>query len=384
VTRAAIELTRDSLRAVRTSGLSGKVTGHSEVPWNPAAPAEAITTLRDALGEMDSLSIVIGLDLLHVAHVDLPPAPHAAREQMIALEPERFFASEDPLVVALLPESPLAFAVSRDSIESWLAAFSAWAVVEAVEAGPRALARALGTASGSFCFEVSSSMAGVVTLEHGRLIMVRSGTAERLAEIGAAVPVSGAVDSRFLAAWGAIQNNDDSQTGMLWPMERRLAARRRALRSTLTAALAAVASFVLIATGADSWRERTLQTLTAEAERLTSEAAPALQALDQLAELDREVRLIDDVLARRPDPAAALAAISRALSEDAVVLTARGSADEWQIDGTARNAGALVPLLDQSGAFQNVRSLGASSRFLDGRRSRETFSIAFRVPTSSR
>jgi hypothetical protein len=42
-------------------------------------------------------------------------------------------------------------------------------------------------------------------------------------------------------------------------------------------------------------------------------------------------------------------------------------------------AAALVPHLDRNGHFEDVRMLSASSRFRDGPRTRETFSIALRV-----
>jgi len=65
------------------------------------------------------------------------------------------------------------------------------------------------------------------------------------------------------------------------------------------------------------------------------------------------------------------------------VLSLRASAADWQIDGTALDAAAIVPLLDRDDRFEDVRFLSASSRFRDGDRTYETFSIAFRVRPST-
>jgi hypothetical protein len=86
-----------------------------------------------------------------------------------------------------------------------------------------------------------------------------------------------------------------------------------------------------------------------------------------------------DIVANRANPHAALAAISAALPREATVLSARANGNDWQIDGTTSDASRLVPLLDQHARFDSVRFLSASSRYRDGSRSYETFSIALRV-----
>jgi hypothetical protein len=78
-----------------------------------------------------------------------------------------------------------------------------------------------------------------------------------------------------------------------------------------------------------------------------------------------------------------LAALSERLPEGATVLNLRAQGEEWQIDGTARDAAALLPLLDRDDRFDTVRFLSASARFREGPRTYETFSIAFRVRSGS-
>jgi hypothetical protein len=55
----------------------------------------------------------------------------------------------------------------------------------------------------------------------------------------------------------------------------------------------------------------------------------------------------------------------------------------WRIDGSALDAPRIVPLLDSSPAFDDVRIVAASTRFLDRGQQRESFSIAFRTRSPS-
>jgi hypothetical protein len=163
--------------------------------------------------------------------------------------------------------------------------------------------------------------------------------------------------------------------------ERRQAAGRTA-RSIATAVLGAVAAIVFCVFSIDRARERTLLALTMEAERLTREGRPALDAQQQLVRRQRDADLARAMASTRPDPAAALAAVSALLPKDAVVLNARVAGNSWQIDGTSANAAALIRLLDADDRLDNVRPLAASSRFRDGRTTRESFSLAFDVRSS--
>ena len=91
---------------------------------------------------------------------------------------------------------------------------------------------------------------------------------------------------------------------------------------------------------------------------------------------EAEAATLREVASRRADPLDALAAISAALPRDAVVLSARANGSDWQLDGTAADASALVPLLDAHQRFDSF--LAATSRYREAARSYETFSIALR------
>jgi Tfp pilus assembly protein PilN len=386
MSRVGIELTPEVLRVVELRRFGTGIARCHEVPWDPAAPAAGVAAARAHLGAVDAIAVAVGLGLISVTRVELPPASDEARERMVALEPERFFATTDALTTAIAPGTELAFAVPTSRLEQWLAALTTWAPVTRVDPSPVALARAMaatkgtGAGGGTRTYEVEAGRSdrGLVTLRGGGLIAARR-VAPDVAEEAAPLAEREGVEPRYLSALGAARGDEEVQPGTLWSEERRRGARRAAARQTATALLAAAAGLVLAAAAFDRWRERTLIALEREAGRLAAAAAPALAAQQRLQRLTREEAIVRDVVAKRSDPAAVLAAISVALPGDAVVTTARGTGRSWQIDGTARSVAPLVPRLDQSGAFDNVRSLAASARFLDGNRSRETFSLAFDV-----
>jgi hypothetical protein len=102
-----------------------------------------------------------------------------------------------------------------------------------------------------------------------------------------------------------------------------------------------------------------------------------------LAAIDRERAALEQAPRTQVDPILVLASLSDRLPTGATVLSLRVVANEWQIDGTALDAAAIVPLLDSDARFRDVRFLSASSRFREGERTYETFSIAFRVEPAS-
>jgi hypothetical protein len=61
------------------------------------------------------------------------------------------------------------------------------------------------------------------------------------------------------------------------------------------------------------------------------------------------------------------------------VLNARAIANEWRIDGTAMNAAAILPALDGDPRFADARFLAATSRYREGGKTYESFSLAFRA-----
>lgn len=381
--RLAVELTPTHLHAVLAAGWRDAPLRTTDIAWNSADVVPAISALREWAGRVDSIAVAVGLGLLHVARADLPPAPDETREQMLALESERFFATSSPVVVALAPGGAVAFATDAGALDSWCTALERWAPVVRVDAAPVALARALGReASGEYRVEAGAAEHGFVAIRNGRVAAARRIPVAVGDTPGGGLPPRAGLPASHLAAWGALLGEDAAEGGTLASPVRRasLVARRR--RRLGIAAVAAVAGLTFALTSAERWRERTLRAVEEDVAALRDAAAPGEAALAARARLDDEVaRLARSGRAQGGNSGTlgALAAISSALPPDAVILNAHAVGPEWQVDGTAASAASLVPRLDGVGRFEQVRLLGASSRFRDGARTRETFSIALRV-----
>jgi hypothetical protein len=378
--RAGIELTPTSVRLVRVASITGRVGDTIEIPWDPSRPAEAVTTLRARIGRPDSISLSIGLGFLEVARLDLPPVPASERTRMVELEPDRYFAaaSREPLVVTVAPDEPIAFAVPASQVEGWIAAFETWAPVEWIDASPVAVSRALTTkATGIFVLDAGEGEVGLLQLVGGRVVSVRRTLDKNAVRDARPVPSIDGVAGTFAAALGAAKRTTRGLAALAPDARRRkLAARQRA--TIVASALAAVAAIVFSIWAADRWRERTLADLEARIAQAEVRGAAADTALRMLRSREAEAAAIREIAATRADPFSALAAISATLPREANVLTARATGNDWQIDGTTSDASALVPLLDRHARFDSVRFLSASSRYRDGTRSYETFSIALR------
>ena len=381
--RVGLEVTPSLVRGVVSSPWRGAPTHTFAVAWDPNDPIAAVQALRREVTQPDALWLAVGLGFLHLSRVQLPPAGDGAREQMVQLEPERFFASEVVLRTSLTPGGDVAFGVDADWLDRVLAALGSWAPVARVDPAPLALAAALpATTSGAVALDAAPGELGITELRDGRVVAVRR--APHGAVAGAPDPIGGAatMPRSHLVAWGALRLEDAPVGGSLLTGAQRRAAQRRGWRQLATAVVAAVAGVSFVLAAADRARDRTLVALHAEAERLTIGAAPALEALTRLQAVAREGAMVRATLASRSDPSAALAALSQLLPSDVVIVSARANGAEWQLDGTARNAAALVPLLDAHERFDNVRSLAASARFRDGTVTRESFSLSLHVRPS--
>lgn len=372
-----IELGLETLRVVEFARWSGKVARKFEVAWSANDPTSAVATLRRELAQPDGLAIAVGLGFLRIARVELPPVSDEQRDQMVGLEPERFFTSRDEVLAAVAPGTSLAFAASRSWLESVVRAFNGWTPVERVETAPVAATNSLGSVTGTYALAASvPDEEGILVLREGAIQSVRR---SRPSEEVFNAPVRGAVEMRYAAAHGAVLGLENPVAGTLMSEAARRVVRRRTLSRQVLAASAAAACLAFMLWSIDQSRERTLVALEARATQLLSEVEPALRAQAQLVSIEGERSLISGVLSQRPDAAAGLAAISALLPRDAVLMTARFSGGQWQITGTADDAAALVPRFDADARFDSVRVLAASSRFRDGQRARETFSLAFHV-----
>jgi hypothetical protein len=147
------------------------------------------------------------------------------------------------------------------------------------------------------------------------------------------------------------------------------------------AGAACLLSLVFALWALDRSRERALEAAREEAAALAVQAAPAGELEANLAAVENERLALEQAADRPVDPLVVMAALGERLPAGATVLNLRMVGREWQIDGTAPDAAAIVPLLDGDQRFHDVRFLSASSRFREGERTYETFSIAFRVET---
>ena len=147
---------------------------------------------------------------------------------------------------------------------------------------------------------------------------------------------------------------------------------------TRAAALCGLAVGLAIA-AADRQRQRQSDALerALRAELPRAAAAESLQA--RLTAFDEGARAGAELLARRADPLAVVAALGERLPEGAAITALRMQRDAWTVEGTARDAAALVPQLAGDPRLADVRALAPSSRYVERGTPVETFSIAFRA-----
>ena len=378
--RVGIEISLDSVRAVAIDRWRRAPRAATELPWNPARPAETVAALRQALGPTSRIALSLGLGLLHIKQAKLPPAPVAERRRILALEPDRFFPVQDQaLAVSIVNDDNLAFAIDAEQLERWVSAFEDWAPVEMVEPAPVSIARALGPGtSGTFAVAAGPDEQGMIELHHGRVRAARRMFAGAESQ-AATLPSTTGIPESQLAAYGATLGMAEPLDTMLLSDSQTARLRSRRLRRVATAAVVCAIAFVLAIWSVDRSRQRRLDRIRQEIAALTPNAREAIDLRDRLAATEREASAITQLAAQRPDPLPILAALSAQLPPGATVLNIRSNGTDWQIEGRARDAAAIVPLLDRDQRFDDVRFLSASSRFREGDRTYETFSIAFRV-----
>lgn len=381
--RLGLECTPSVIRGVVASPWRGAPARTFAVSWDPDDPVTAVRALRNEVSRPDAVWLAVGLGFLHLARVQLPPAGDPAREHMVQLEPQRFFATEEALRASLTPGGDVAYGVDADWLDRLLASLSTWATVVRVDPAPMALAAALPpTTSGLVALDAAPGELGLAELKDGSVVAVRRAPHGTVVGAQVSVAASGPVPASHLVALGALRLDGAPLTGSLLTGAQRRTEQRRGMRQLVTAVVAAAAGLLFVFAAADRARERTLGALRAEAERLAISAAPALDAQARLLGVEREGLMVRATLASRSNPSSALAALSEVLPRDVVIVSAKATGAEWQLDGTARNAAALVPLLDADSRFDNVRSLAASARFRDGNMTRESFSLSLHVRPS--
>ena len=379
---AGIEIGRQRVRAV-VRARSGTLHTY-EMPCATERLDDMVAQLSAAAGEVRTIGLAIGLAHLHVKQVKLPPVAHAARRQMLAVEPERWFAvtQGSPTAVSLTPGGDIALAADGAYVEACVRAFAAWAPVQRVEAAPLALVRALNAAghrSAIAALDAAPGEVGLVETHDGALRLVRRARAADLASPAATPPTAPGLDSAFNVALGAALGFDSSLDGMLLtPVLERgyLAAQRRRVATWAVAAAVAVTTVVW---SAGVTRERVLGALETELATARTQSRTGSGLALRAMSIDRELAAISTTTRSRADVLAAFAALGVRLPVDAVAQRVRVVGSEWQVEGNAKKAAAVLAALASEPHFEKVRFLAPSNRFRDGADDRETFAIAFAI-----
>jgi hypothetical protein len=384
--RVGVEISATGVHAVALAAWGDRPRALAVADWDPANPAAAVATLNGRFGRVGRIALAVGLESLHVKHVDLPPAARAVRRQMVAVEPDRFFPVQDERVVVGLSGN-VAFAANQAMLERWIDAFETWAPVESVEASPVALARALTPAGdGRYAFPLGEATVGVIDVRSGTLTAARHTAAVSPNDAtddarGGARPLPAVRDvpADSLAAWGAALGLDGDLDAMMLGDAQRLTVRRRRTRRMAGAVGACTIALGFSLWALDRSRDDVLARVTAEQAGLETRAAPAAAMQARLTSLQQEDLVSRRVSATRADPLRVLAALGEKLPRDVTVLNARAMGDEWRIDGTSTNAAAILPALDGDSRFVDARFLSATARYREGGKNYESFSLAFRA-----
>jgi hypothetical protein len=375
-----IELGSDRVRAVVRSRRGSLRT--FELPFTPDRLDEMVAQLSAAAGAVRGIGLAIGLGHLHVKQVKLPPVPHAARRQMLSVEPERWFAVPQgaATAVALTADGEIALAADGAWVDACVRALSSWSDVRRVEAAPMALVRAL-TAAGhpttGAAIDAGAGEVGAIETRDGVLRSVRRARATDLAAAPTSPSLAKGLDPAFSVALGAVLGFDGTVDGMLLTPTLLRAFASAQQRRVIVWAAAATLAIVTACWAAGRARERTLASVDAALSAARNKASSGTQLSLRALAIDRELAAISTTSASRPDVMAAIAALGARLPVEAVAQRIRMTGREWQVEGNARTAAAVLAALAAEPQFDRVRFLAPSSRFRDGNTDRETFAIAF-------
>ena len=414
--RIGIEIGPHRLRAVRIGGARSGRIDSMEVEWSSDAPAETVSALRERFGTGALLSVAVDTAALLVKRVTLPPLSLEERRRILMIDPERYFPVRGEDLVVAVRDDDLVFAARAAQFDRWAEALGALGAVERVEPAPVALARYLARRGVHDAIVViahpDDRECAVAAVEQGRVsgvrrILNRPGEiAETVGTIGIAggavylypwrddlaaaleadthkatlehVPQPVGTTEPFACAVGAALGVDagPEATFASPALERQQASRRR--WRTAGAVLSVVAASVVLFSAFGAYRGRTLRILDGRIAERRPAAAEVQDLQEELAGLQREIATLDQVEAGRGDPLSALLALTRTLPVNAHVRGIHNADDQWELDGYARDAARLIPLLEESNAFAEVRFRTATTRARIGTENYETFSLALR------
>lgn len=377
-----VDIFSGGVRAVSVTSWLGRPLRRFEIKWDIHHPAAGVALLEKTFGRVAGIGISLGLEFLHIKHIPLPPVGSDERRRIVLLEPDRFFPTTEPLVVSVSGENDLVFAAESMLLERIISAFEAWAPVESIEASPITLARALGRSgrvSGSFALPAADGERGIVKIDSNTVSSARRAFDDRHADATSRTPVVAGLPPEYLPAFGAALGAGGRAKDFLATeaLSRRVAARSRRRLSVWAAA--AVIAVALALFSYDRARERYLEKLETRLAQLAPDIRSAQRARGSVVIRRSAGQLVDQIRSARADPLDVMSILGRALPHDAVVTGLRFSGDEWEVDGTAAHASAIIPALDAEKKLENVRFRSATSRFRDAGRIRESFAIGFRA-----
>jgi len=353
------------------------------VPWTASDPETAARAVAERAGAPASVVIVVGLAFLEITRATLPPVGRAEQLQMLRHAPDRYFALSGAAAVAT--EGPVAFALESTQLTQWVRAFSVLGPV----AGVLTIAQAAvwTGASGVVTLDAGHDAQGALTIEDGQLCdarrMRRANGADG-APVDSVLQVQQLLDGAPLdviaSARAAARVLDASLDMQLLdaPLHAQM---QRARRRGDWRTVAVIVAAALLLMAALDWRaQRQLVALEREVQRLEPLAVPARDAQSRWQRATEEVERLQQIatLAASPNaPDAVLARVSARLPADAFVQRLSWDGAVWRLDGSARDAAALVPLLSADSTLREVQSAAPSTRYLDGGVTRSSFSLTF-------
>jgi Tfp pilus assembly protein PilN len=416
-----IEVGPTRLRALRLGRGRGNGAEAMEVEWGTPPPEESIRALGERFGTGNALAVALDMSVVFVKRVELPPLSPDERRRIIAMDPSRYFPVRDQALVAGVRDDDLVVAARESAFDTWIEALQALGSVERVEPAPASLIRHLEAhemADGLLVlahpgggdatvarvagrrldalrkvpFDVRELVELVSAMTSGADTCVLFPWDEGLAgEIraragGAKVvpaPAAAGAPESFAVAHGALLGIEAGPdlTMRSASLERRIVAAGQ--RRAVLHGAGLLAALALLGWSVDHRREATLQALEERIEAVEEAAGPVVALRDEATTMAEELTHLAREASGRSNPLDVLLSVTGLLPEDAYLTHFSAVGDEWELNGLARDAARLVPLLEQSDLFSDVRFRTATTRVRIRNESFENFSLVFRhVPST--
>lgn len=129
----------------------------------------------------------------------------------------------------------------------------------------------------------------------------------------------------------------------------------RILRRARTAAILTACGIVLLIAGAFAYKLMTIRGLEASLAEIGGEVEAAQKLAETAKKLTYQVRYADEVKRGRASPIMVLNDLSDLLPDDSWLEAMSMEGDKLMLQGRARDALSLLPLLNSSGRFQDVK-----------------------------